>query len=134
MRVTDFAPRRQQFGRVYSPMMVVRQIRRVAGNPRVRICLRPAPPTDGTVPDTTSGSNHIRTSVDLVCASTDASITALLEETPFLVDRGDDLHPGADETVQGSVSDVGLRLLEETLGYWRDWVRNLAIPFGGRTP
>ncbi|MFN7985566.1 MAG: glycoside hydrolase family 15 protein [Vicinamibacterales bacterium] len=131
VEVTDFAPRFRQFGRVYSPMMVVRQIRRVAGNPRVRICLRPAHSYGRHRSDTTSGSNHIRyVGADLVLRlTTDASITALLEETPFLVDDAMTFILGADETVQGSVSDVGLRLLEETLGYWRDWVRNLAIPF-----
>ena len=41
IEITDFAPRFRQFGRLFCPMMLVRRIRRLAGNPRVRIRLRP---------------------------------------------------------------------------------------------
>ncbi|HYT84477.1 MAG TPA: trehalase-like domain-containing protein, partial [Gemmatimonadales bacterium] len=34
IEVTDFAPRFRQYGRMFCPMMLVRQIKRVAGNPR----------------------------------------------------------------------------------------------------
>ena len=131
IEITDFSPRFRQFGRVFCPMMVVRQIRRVAGNPRVRICLRPAHGYGRHRSETTSGSNHIRyVGTDVVLRlTTDAPVTALLEEWPFLLDDSITLILGADETVQGSVSEVGFRLFEETAGYWRDWVRYLGIPF-----
>ena len=42
IRITDFAPRFKQFGRVFRPGMLVRQIVPLAGAPRIRIRLRPA--------------------------------------------------------------------------------------------
>ena len=107
IEITDFSPRFRQFGRVFCPMMVVRQIRRVAGNPRVRICLRPAHGYGRHRSETTSGSNHIRyVGTDVVLRlTTDAPVTALLEEWPFLLDDSITLILGADETVQGSVSE-----------------------------
>jgi len=36
---------------------------------------------------------------------------------------------GYDETLQGSVLDIARRFLEETTDYWRDWVRDLSIPY-----
>src|SRR5207237_1093933 len=35
VEITDFAPRFHQYGRLFSPMLLVRQIRRIAGNPRI---------------------------------------------------------------------------------------------------
>ena len=36
---------------------------------------------------------------------------------------------GADESVTSDVHQVGRSFIEETLAYWRTWVRHLAIPF-----
>ena len=80
---------------------------------------------------TTSGSNHIRyiaTGV-VVRLTTDASITATLEESAFYLDDSVTLLLGPDETVQGSVAEVGRHFLEETVAYWSGWVRQLGIPF-----
>ncbi len=131
IEITDFSPRFRQYGRMFCPMMLVRQIRRIAGNPRVRVRLRPAHEYGRHPSGTTSGSNHIRyLGTDLVLRlTTDASITALLEETPFFLEDTVTLILGPDETMQGSVAEVGRHFLEETAAYWRQWVRYLGIPF-----
>ncbi|HWA40534.1 MAG TPA: glycoside hydrolase family 15 protein, partial [Gemmatimonadales bacterium] len=61
--------------------------------------------------------------------TTDGSISALLEETPFLLEDELTLVLGPDETVPESVSVLGRRFVRETENYWREWVRSLAIPF-----
>jgi len=131
VEITDFAPRFQQYGRMFCPMMLVRRIRRIAGNPRIRVRLRPAQRYGRAPAETTCGSNHIRyAGADLVLRlTTDASITALTEENPFYLEDTVTMLLGPDETVQGGVADVGRRFLEETAAYWRDWVRSLGIPF-----
>lgn len=131
VEVTDFAPRFHQYGRMFCPMMLVRQIKRIAGNPRIRVRLRPARDYGRAPAETTCGSNHIRyAGADLVLRlTTDAAISALLEENPFYLEDAVTLLLGPDETVQGAVADVGRRFFEETAAYWRDWVRELGIPF-----
>jgi hypothetical protein len=131
VEITDCAPRFRQYGRMFCPMTLVRQIRRVAGNPRVRVRLRPAHHGGAQAMSTTCGSNHIRyIGTDLVLRlTTDASVTAIGEENPFFLEDTITLLLGPDETVQGSVADVGRRFVEETIGYWREWVRYLGIPF-----
>ncbi len=131
VEITDCAPRFRQYGRMFCPMTLVRQIRRVAGNPRVRVRLRPAHHGGAEAMSTTCGSNHIRyVGTDLVLRlTTDASVTAIGEENPFFLEDTITLLLGPDETVQGSVADVGRRFLEETVAYWREWVRYLGIPF-----
>jgi GH15 family glucan-1,4-alpha-glucosidase len=131
VEITDFAPRFRQFGRMFCPMTLVRQVRRISGNPRLRVHIRPAHHYGHRPQATTWGSNHVRyVGTDLVLRlTTDASITALLEENAFFLDETVTFLIGPDETVQGSVAEVGRRFFEETTNYWRTWVRALAIPF-----
>ena len=133
VEITDFAPRFRQFGRVFCPMMLVRRIKRIGGNPRLRICLRPTHGYGRAKRTTTCGSNHIRflgERDDLVLRlTTDVPVTAIAEENTFFLEDTATLILGPDETVQEAVSDVGSRFLAETAAYWQEWVRSLAIPF-----
>src|SRR2546427_959591 len=111
--------------------VLVRRTKRIAGNPRIRVRLRPAYDYGRHRTDITCGSNHIRyIGTDLVLRlTTDAAITAIVEENSFFLEDTVTLLLGPDETVQGAVADVGGHFLEDTAAYWREWVRSLAIPF-----
>src|SRR4029079_3094786 len=114
-------PRRvQQHGRIFCRMMLVRRVKRIAGSPRLRLRLRPASNWGAQRASVTYGSNHIRyvTSGVVVRLTTDASITALLQETPFFLDDEITLLLGPDETVPAGVREVGRRFEDETLNYW----------------
>lgn len=136
VEVTDFAPRFGQYGRMFRPMMLVRQLRRVAGSPRIRVRLRPACDTGRGRPEMTWGSNHVRYVAPglTLRLTTDLSITAVLEETAFFLTDNATLLLGPDETVHESAGDIGRRFLEETERYWREWVRFLGIPFEWQEP
>ena len=131
VEITDFAPRFHQHGRTFRPMMLVRQLRRIGGSPRLTFRLRPACGHGTARPEVTWGSHHVRyVTPDLTLRlTTDASITALLQETPFFLEDRLTLLLGPDETVHESVAEVGRRFMEETTDYWRDWVRALNIPY-----
>ena len=131
VEITDFAPRFNQFGRTFCPMMIVRRVRPLSGSPVIRIRLGPAHDYGAGVPTLTFGSNHIRyVSPQLVLRlTTDASITAVLEQTPFVLERDVTLMIGPDETVPEAPGEIGQRFFGETRNYWQDWVRFLGIPF-----
>jgi GH15 family glucan-1,4-alpha-glucosidase len=131
VEITDFAPRFGQYGRVYRPIMLVRQIRRMAGSPRLTLRVRPACNYGADKPEVTWGSSHIRyIGPDMVLRlTTNASITAILQETPFFLEDTVTMILGPDETVHEAVGDIGRRFFEETDQYWREWVRALAIPY-----
>ena len=131
IELTDFAPRFVQHGRMYCPVMLVRQVRRLGGAPRVRIRLRPSH-SYGAAPCTrTFGSHHVRFvgPTQTLRLTTDASINAVLEESAFLLDDAFTLLLGPDETVPEAVDVLGERFQRDTTAYWREWVRSLAIPF-----
>lgn len=131
VEVTDFAPRFEQFGRMFCPMMLIRRVSRIAGAPRIRIRLNPLRGYGARQMETSRGSNHIRyMGTDVVIRLTsDAPTSAIIEENAFYLDDTVTLILGPDETVQGAVPVVGRNFLEETTKHWREWVRSLAIPF-----
>ncbi|MBC7844016.1 MAG: glycoside hydrolase family 15 protein [Gemmatimonadaceae bacterium] len=131
IEIIDFSPRFQQYARIFCPMSLVRRVTAVTGHPRIRIRVRPMCRYGQFPAERTYGSNHIRfIGGDVVLRlTTDASLTPILEETPFFLDGTVTLLLGVDETVTESAGLVGRRFLEETLAYWRNWVRALAIPF-----
>ncbi len=131
VKILDFAPRMQQHGRLYRPMMLIRQLIPVAGRPHLRIRLRPLGDYGASRPMLTHGSNHIRYLLPTITLrlTTDASITAVLEERAFVLDRPVALVLGPDETLMDSAASTANHLYGETEGYWRGWVRGLSIPF-----
>lgn len=131
IEMTDFAPRFDHYGRRFRPMMLVRALRRVSGSPRITVRLRPACDYGAQRPAVTCGSHHIRyVGPSLVLRlTTDASITAIIQETAFFLEDAVTFVLGPDESLHDAVAEVGRRFLENTVDYWRNWVRSLAIPF-----
>lgn len=131
VEITDFAPRFRQYGRMFNPMSFVRRVRPLAGSPVVTVRLDPRHDYGAGVPGRTVGSNHVRYVMPGLALrlTTDASITAVLEQTPFVLDRDLTFLLGPDETLGEAVADVGSRFFGETRNYWHDWVRFLGIPF-----
>ena len=84
--VTDFASRFQTRGRTFRPATLARKVRATGGSPRIRIRVRPRFNYGARAPDITHGSNHIRYAhtSQVLRLSTNAPITYVFEETPFL--------------------------------------------------
>jgi hypothetical protein len=129
--ITDFAPRYEHLGRMFKPVMLVRGLVPVAGQPRIRIRLRPTYDYGANACDVTHGSNHIRylSPQFNLRLTTNASLTYVLEENFFVLDRPLHLVLGPDETIRESASETYRHHFKETEAYWRGWVRGLAIPF-----
>lgn len=131
VEIADFAPRFRQHGRIFTPMMLIRQIHRVCGSPRICIRVRPTQDYGRKVCEYTYGSNHIRYVLPetVMRLTTDASITTILQEVPFILENELTLIFGPDETIQESILELARRFKHETLAYWHEWVRDLGIPF-----
>ena len=130
VEIVDFAPRFEQFGRMFRPLMLVRIVRPLSGNPRIRIRLRPSSDYGAAVPDVTHGSNHVRyvgTNATMRL-TTDAPPAYVLDETPFFLQESVTLVLGPDETLPEAPTGVSLKFLDRTREYWREWVRHLAVP------
>ena len=129
--ITDVAPRYEYVGRLFKPMMLMRGIEPLSGSPRIRVKLRPATNYGAAACSVTHGSNHIRFVGDnlTIRLTTDMSITHVLEEAAFILDRPAHLILGPDETIPESAEDAFHQHFRSTRDYWRTWSRGLSIPF-----
>src|SRR5690606_18704339 len=120
--VIDFAPRFKQYGRTFRPIVLVRRIRALSGAPQIRLKLRPTVCYGKDSMSCVEGSNHI----SYVCGvrsmrlTTNASITAVIDERPFVLNRQLALIFGPDEAPKESATDVAEKYYTKTLNYWRD--------------
>lgn len=131
IEVIDFAPRFYLHGRMFSPSMLVRIIRKISGRPRIALSVRPTAEYGQHRAETRCGAHHISflTSSQAMRLTTDASVSAVTDERPFFIHESVTLLMGPDETVTGSPLEVGRSFYENTRRYWNGWVRSLAIPF-----
>jgi GH15 family glucan-1,4-alpha-glucosidase len=130
VEIIDFAPRFKLHGRIFHPSMLVRRLTRISGNPRIAIKMLPRFDYGKTEPTITFGSHHVRyVGPELVLRlTTDASIHTLLEQRYFYLHGELTFILGPDETVQGGVAWIGHQFLDETITYWKGWVRSIFVP------
>lgn len=131
IEIRDFAPRFRHFDRLFRPFQLFRTVRRVQGDPRIAIRIRPTFQYNSTDGYQTRGSQHVR-----FCGpthtwrvTTNTSVRHILEEMSFLVP----LEPvyivfGADESFTSSLVSVAVDFESKTLKYWQDWCDSLCLP------
>jgi len=131
VRVTDFAPRFHQFGRVFRPPQLFRIIEPVAGLPRITIRVRPTHGYGKPFPRRSSGSNHIRwhNEATVLRLTTDAPLSLIESEAPFVVTRPLHLVFGPDEPFTDDLATATREFCNRTRDYWMTWVRGLSISY-----
>ena len=130
IEITDFAPRFLSRDRMFRPLMLVRRVRPIGSGVRMRVVLRPRFEYGVKPPQITQGSHHIRYvgPAQTLRLNTDASLSHVLAETFFVLDRPMNFMLGPDETLADGIEDTAHRFEKETVGYWRTWSRRLALP------
>ena len=130
LRIVDFSPRFRTRGRVFRPMMFVRAVEPLSGRPSLRLRLKPTAGFGERCDPGINGSHHIRFAADGLHyrVTTDASLAALLENRPVVLERPLHFIIGPDETLQESPESLAREFLGATLSYWQEWVRTLAVP------
>jgi len=131
VRVTDFAPRFRQFGRVFRPPQLFRIIEPVAGLPRITVRVRPTHSYGKAFPRHSIGSNHIRyvDDVAVIRLTTDAPLSLITGEAPFVLTRPMHLVFGPDEPFMGDLQTTCREFADRTRDYWMEWVRRLSISY-----
>jgi GH15 family glucan-1,4-alpha-glucosidase len=131
VEITDFAPRFEQYERMFRPPTLIRRVRPLKGRPRIQVRVKPMFDWGSQRPQITRGSNHMRFvgPQQALRLTSDAPISYVVEEQPFIVDRPISFFFGADETLDAEVEPTSRRFLERTIDEWQGWARALSIPF-----
>jgi GH15 family glucan-1,4-alpha-glucosidase len=131
IRITDFAPRFRNFGRMTKPPQLVRIIEPLSGMPRIALRVRPCFQYGKPVERRTMGSNHITYwgSDAVMRLTTDAPLSYIESESNFVLTRPLHFVIGTDEPFVGELASTCRDFLTRTHEYWTDWVRGLSISY-----
>ncbi|MCA8951588.1 MAG: glycoside hydrolase family 15 protein [Planctomycetes bacterium] len=126
----DFAPRFLLFGRWFRPTMLMRILRRLEGEPRIRVRCEPVYDYGRARPQVWGASNHLQfggLSAPLRL-TTNAPLTYVRQGTPFLLTR--DLHFVLTwgEPLEAPLEDTTESFYCQTRDAWRRWVKSGRIP------
>jgi GH15 family glucan-1,4-alpha-glucosidase len=131
IRITDFAPRFQNLDRIYRPPQLIRIIEPVAGLPRITIRFRPTYEYGIPISNRSLGSSHIRYwgGATQLRLTTDAPLSYIEREAPFVLNRPVHLVFGADEPFPSALATTCRDFCDRTRDYWREWVRRLSLSY-----
>jgi len=130
VRITDFAPRFEQFGRMFRPPQLMRIIEPIAGLPRITIRFRPTSGYGHTIMQRALSSNHIRyTGGEAIRLTTDAPLSYIDRESPFVLSRPVSMVFGADTPFEGNLVTTCREFAERTRDHWHEWIRRLGISY-----
>jgi len=130
IQILDFCPRFERSGRMYRPVAYVRIVRRISGNPRIRVVLNPTKNYGAELAETTHGTNHIRflAGKESLRLSTDAAVGYIQEGRYFRIESDTHFFLGPDEPFVGNLRETVRSMEQKTRKYWQNWVRMLAVP------
>lgn len=129
IEIVDFCPRFRRHHRNYRPNAFIRIVRPLAGSPRIRVRLTPATEWGARDAEITTGSNHIRYRVaGTVRLTTTAPVSHILHGREFRLEEAQIFFLGPDEPFDGDLREVAHMMRDNTILYWRNWVRMLATP------
>jgi len=127
--VTDFAPRFYQNDRYYKPLMLVRKIEPINGNPRIKVECEPRGDYGKVVPEESQGSNHIRF-LGLegnVRLTTNIPLTYVMEDEAFVLNETKYLVFTYGPPLEAPLVATAEAFLSRTVSYWRNWVKTTSI-------
>ncbi|MET0570667.1 MAG: glycoside hydrolase family 15 protein [Pedobacter agri] len=128
-RVTDFAPRFHLYERYFKPLMFIRKIEPLKGNPRVTIKCEPVCDYGKNKMRASRGSNHIdyHGCDENIRLSTNVSLTYILDEKAFVLNESKYLIMTYGENLEAPIVSTAENFLRETVAYWRLWIKHSSI-------
>ncbi|MEQ8358108.1 MAG: glycoside hydrolase family 15 protein [Cytophagales bacterium] len=128
-QVTDFAPRFENFERFFKPLMLIRKLEPLAGNPRIRVSCKPKGEYGSLEPNVKMGSNHLRYIglEDNLRLTTDISHYLINESREFVLSQTRYLVLTYGIPLEGPLETTVETFLQKTTQYWRNWVKSCSI-------
>lgn len=128
-RITDFAPRFHLHERYYKPLMLVRKIEPLEGNPRITIKCKPVCDYGRSEMKANRGSNHIHFQGcdEHMQLSTNVSLNYILDEKAFVLNETKYLILTYGYNLEAPIESTVENFLRATTTYWRKWIKHSSI-------
>lgn len=128
-RITDFAPRFYLYERYYKPLMLIRKIEPLKGNPKVKVTCRPVAEYGEVVQKASPASNHIDYSgaENTLRLTTNFSINHILNEQHSVLSEVKYLVLTYGTPLEAPLKSTVEDFFSRTRDYWQQWVKKTSI-------
>jgi len=129
-RVIDCAPRFHQYERYFKPLMLVRKIELLEGNPVITVKCKPVGNYGEMQPETVMSSNHLRfLNFDMpVRLTTDVSLSYIQEGQAFVLNQNRYLVFTHGDPLEAPLKATAEDFINKTVRYWQAWVKSTYVP------
>lgn len=129
-RVIDCAPRFYQYERYFKPLMLVRKIELLEGNPVITVRCRPVGNYGEMQSQTVVSSNHLRyLYFDMpVRLTTDVSLSYIEEEQAFVLNQNRYLVFTYGDPLEAPLKATAEDFINKTVRYWQGWIKATYVP------
>lgn len=131
VEITDFCPRFETRGRMFTPMSVVRNIKIISGTPQIKVILNFQANWGRSKVSISEGVSHIsyNTGENAFRLTTDMPLDYIRAQRWFRLESDGHIILGPEESVTSDVARLCADWQERTAHYWKSWARTLAIPY-----
>lgn len=128
-RITDFAPRFEHHGRSNKPLMLIRKLEPINGNPNVKVVCEPTGDYGRQSAHIHFGSNHIHYSGigEPVRLTTNIPLTYIAGQKYFVLDDVKYLILTWGKPFDANIESTAETFLYKTIEYWQRWASQCAI-------
>lgn len=129
-RVEDCAPRMTVHERQFRPLMLVRKIKVIKGEPAIRVICNPVGDYSNMTPEIYTASNHIRYMgfEQQVRLTTDVPLTWITKQQQFVLDQDRYLVLTYGEPLEAPLKETAETFINQTIKYWQQWIKSSYIP------
>lgn len=129
-RVIDCAPRFYQYERYFKPLMLVRKIELLEGNPVIIVKCRPVGNYGEMQSVTVASSNHLRfMHFDRpVRLTTDVSLSYVEEGQAFVLNQHRYLVFTYGDPLEAPLKSTAEDFINKTVRYWQGWIKSTYVP------
>lgn len=129
-RIIDCAPRFYQYERTFRPLMLVRKIELLQGNPIIKVICDPRGQYGENKPEKVVASNHmVFSGYSMPMRLTaDISLTFIDEQQAFVLNRNHYLVLTYGEPLEAPLKSTAEDFINKTVRYWQGWIKNTYVP------
>ncbi|HYK76735.1 MAG TPA: glycoside hydrolase family 15 protein, partial [Daejeonella sp.] len=128
-RITDLAPRFNRYERFFKPLMLIRKIELLSGNPRIRVKCHPVYEYGLQQLKPHRGSSHIdfSGSEEIIRLTSNIPVNYILDEQYWVLNEDKYLVLTFGNPLEAPLVSTAEEFLRETISYWRSWIKHSSI-------
>jgi GH15 family glucan-1,4-alpha-glucosidase len=129
-QVTDFCPRFEQHGRMFRPNSIFRIVKPLKGHPQIRVNCTPVIGWEKERAAQIRGNSHLKFEIrgEYLRLATNMPLTYVTEDISFSLTEKIFFGLTWGSPIEDDLPTVTNHFLEQTLRYWRTWVKHCSIP------